>query len=243
MASTIPSNSTTTTDIGHKSNTDPRIVLGFHGRQHPTEWGLDIKQDEFTMRNNWGILDGEEDPGTDGGLSDTANKFQGLKLDAEGPKDIDIKIAMTDKEQQQEDRLGDIIKNLMVRPKSRAGTSQYLAPSITAMMSTTMTQNQPTPTYVRRTGGGGNPPGGGPPPGGGFSVVALGLSAEGHQEEAAEAPLEVTPGETKQQHKTKVMEVAEGNSKEKNPESLQETKTKAKNSNSSGTSMSPSTTM
>jgi hypothetical protein len=36
------------------------------------------------------------------------------------------------------------------------------------MMSTTMTQNQPTPTYVRRTGGGGNPPGGGPLPGGGF---------------------------------------------------------------------------
>jgi hypothetical protein len=35
-------------------------------------------------------------------------------------------------------------------------------------MSTTMTQNQPTPTYIRRTGGGGNPPGGGPPPGGGF---------------------------------------------------------------------------
>jgi hypothetical protein len=35
-------------------------------------------------------------------------------------------------------------------------------------MSTTMTQNQPTPTYVRRTGGGGNPPGRGPPPGGGF---------------------------------------------------------------------------
>jgi hypothetical protein len=36
------------------------------------------------------------------------------------------------------------------------------------MMSTTMTQNQPTPTYVRQTGRGGNPPDGGPPPGGGF---------------------------------------------------------------------------
>jgi hypothetical protein len=35
-------------------------------------------------------------------------------------------------------------------------------------MTTTMTQNQPTPTYVRRTRRGGNPPGGGPPSGGGF---------------------------------------------------------------------------
>jgi hypothetical protein len=79
-----------------------------------------------------------------------------------------IKITTTDKEQQVEDCLGEIIKNLTVRPKSRAGTSQYLAPSITAMMSTTMTQNQPTPMYVRHTRGGGNPPGGGPPPGRGF---------------------------------------------------------------------------
>jgi hypothetical protein len=110
---------------------------------------LDIKTDEFTTRNDWGILDGENDPDTDGGLSDTANRFQGLKIDAEGPEDIDIKIATTNKEQQQEDHLGEIIKNLTVRPKSRAGTSQYLTPSITAMMSTTMTQNQPTPTYVQ----------------------------------------------------------------------------------------------
>jgi hypothetical protein len=133
----------------------------------PTEWGLDIETDEFTTRNDWGLRNGEEDPETDGRLSDTANKFQGLKLDAEGPEDIDIKISTTDNEQQQEDRLGKIIKNLTVQPKSRAGTSQYLAPSITAIMSTTMTQNQPTPTYIRHTGGG-NPPGGGPPPGGGF---------------------------------------------------------------------------
>jgi hypothetical protein len=132
----------------------------------PTEWGLDIETDEFTTRNDWGLLDGEDDPDTDGGLSDTANRFQDLKLDVAGPEDIDVKIATTEREQQAEDCLGEIIKNLTVRPKSRAGTSQYLAPSITAMMSTTMTQNQPTSTYVRRTGG--NPPGGGPPPGGGF---------------------------------------------------------------------------
>jgi hypothetical protein len=100
----------------------------------PTEWGLDIEIDKFTTQNDWGLLDGEEDPETNGRLSDTTTKFQGLKLEAEGPKDIDVKIATTDKEQQQEDRLGDIVKNLMIRPKSRAGTSQYLAPSITAMM-------------------------------------------------------------------------------------------------------------
>jgi hypothetical protein len=75
------------------------------------------------------------------------------------------------------------------------------------------------------------------------SAAASDLSVEGHQEEAAEAPLEVTPEETKQLHSNKVMEVAEGNSKEKNPESSQETKPKAKNSNSNGTYMSPSTTM
>jgi hypothetical protein len=115
----------------------------------PTEWGLDIETDEFTTRNDWGLLDGEDDPDTDGGLSDTANRFQDLKLDVAGPEDSDVKIATTEREQQAEDRLGEIIKNLTVRPKSRAGTSQYLAPSITAMMSTTMTQNQLTPTYVR----------------------------------------------------------------------------------------------
>jgi hypothetical protein len=76
-----------------------------------------------------------------------------------------------------------------------------------------------------------------------FSAAASGLLAEGHQEEAVEAPLEVTPEETKRLHKTKVMEVVEGNFKGRNPESLQETKTKAKNSSSNGTSMSPSTTM
>jgi hypothetical protein len=135
----------------------------------PTEWGLDINADKFTTQDDWGPIDGDIDPDTDGGLFDTANKFQGLKLDSEeGPEDIDVRIAQTDKEQQQEDCLGDIIKNLTVRPKSRAGTSQYIAPSITAMMSTTMTQNQPMSTYVQRTGGGGNPPSGGPPPGGGF---------------------------------------------------------------------------
>jgi hypothetical protein len=92
----------------------------------PAEWGLDIEIDEFTTRNNWGLLDGEEDPETDGGLSNTANRFQGLKLDTAEPEDIDIKIATTDKEQQREDRLGDIVKNLMIQPKSHAGTSQYL---------------------------------------------------------------------------------------------------------------------
>jgi hypothetical protein len=63
---------------------------------------------------------------------------------------------------------------------------------------------------------------------------------EGHQEEAEEAPLEVTPEEIKQPHKAKVMEAEEENSKERNLASSMETKTKAKNSNSSGTSMSPS---
>jgi hypothetical protein len=63
---------------------------------------------------------------------------------------------------------------------------------------------------------------------------------EGHQEEAEEAPLEVTPEETKQPHRIKVMEEVEENSKEKNLESSMATKTKAKSSNSNGTSMSPS---
>jgi hypothetical protein len=88
-----------------KSNTDPRIVLGSHGRQHQPNGVWISKQTNSLTRNNWGLLDGEDDPETDGGLSDTANKFQGLKIDAEGPEDIDIKIATTDKEQQQEDRL------------------------------------------------------------------------------------------------------------------------------------------
>jgi hypothetical protein len=74
------------------------------------------------------------------------------------------------------------------------------------------------------------------------SAAASDLSVEGHQEEAEEAPLEVTPEETKQPHRTKVMEAVES-SKEKNPGSSQETKTKAKNSNSNGISMSPSITM
>jgi hypothetical protein len=148
MASTTPSNSTMTTAIGHRSNTDPRTVLGFHGKQHQPNGVWTLKQTNFTTQNDWGLLDGEEDPDTDGGLSDTANRFQDLKLDVAGPEDIDIKIATTDREQQAEDRLGEIIRNLTVRPKSRAGTSQYLTPSITAMMSTTMTQSQPTPTYV-----------------------------------------------------------------------------------------------
>jgi hypothetical protein len=74
------------------------------------------------------------------------------------------------------------------------------------------------------------------------SAVALDLSAEGHQEEEAEAP-GGNPGETKQLHRTKVMEVVEGNFKGKNPGSSQATKTKVKNFSSNGTSMSPSITM
>jgi hypothetical protein len=205
----------------------------------PTEWGLDIETDEFTTRNDWGLLDGEEDPETDGGLSDTANRFQGLKLDVAGPEDIDVKIATTEREQQAEDRLGEIIKNLTIRPKSRAGTSQYIAPSITAMMSTTMTQNQPT--YTRRTGGGDHLVEDHPLEAD-SSAAALDLSVEGHQEEAEEAPLEVTPEGTKQLHRLKVMEEEE-NSKEKSLESSMAIKTKAKSSNSNGTSMSPSITM
>jgi hypothetical protein len=34
----------------------------------PTEWGLDIGADEFTTRDEWGPIDGEVDPDTDGGL-------------------------------------------------------------------------------------------------------------------------------------------------------------------------------
>jgi hypothetical protein len=207
----------------------------------PTEWGLDIETDEFTTRDDWGLLDGEEDPETDGGLTDAANRFQGLKLDVAGPEDIDVKIATTEREQQAEDRLGEIIKNLTIRPKSRAGTSQYLAPSITAMMSTTMTQNQPTPTYTRRTGGGDHPVEDHPLEAD-SSAAASDLSVEGHQEEAEEAPLEVTPEGTKQLHQLKVM-AEEENSKEKSLESSMATKTRAKSSNSNGTSMSPSITM
>jgi hypothetical protein len=73
---------------------------------------MDIPADDFTTRDDWGPLDGNDNPDTDGGPFDTSNKFQGLKLDSEGPEDIDVKIAQTDKEQQQEDRLGNIIKNL-----------------------------------------------------------------------------------------------------------------------------------
>jgi hypothetical protein len=58
----------------------------------PTEGGLDIETNDFTLRNDWGPLDGEVDPDTDGGLSDTTHKFQDLKIDAEGPEDIDVKI-------------------------------------------------------------------------------------------------------------------------------------------------------
>jgi hypothetical protein len=231
-----------TTVIGHKSNTDPRTVLGFHGKQHQPN-GVWTSIQTNSRHETIGDQSTETiDPDTDGGLSDTANKFQGLKLDSEGPEDIDVKIAQTDREQRQEDRLGKIIKNLTVRPKSRAGTSQYIAPSITAMMSTTMTQNQPHPHTSDGQEEEEIHPVEDHPLEADSSAAVSDLSVEGHQEEAEEAPLEVTPEETKQPHRTKVMEVVEENSKEKNPESSLETRTKAKSSNSNGTSTSPSIT-